>query len=68
MLGVLQQARGKGVAKELMKAIVENSSKYNEFVRINVSAIKSYEDFGFVEFKRVPVVKFFKRSKIFRNT
>jgi len=51
-----------------MKAIVENSSKYNEFVRINVSAIKSYEDFGFVEFKRVPVVKFFKRSKIFRNT
>ena len=69
VLGVLQQARGKGVAKELLKAIIESSSKYNEFVldvdSINTSAIKSYTDFGFVEFKRVPVVRFSKRSRVF---
>jgi len=68
VIGVLQQARGKGVAKELLKAIVDNS-KYNELVldvdSDNTQAIKSYTDFGFVEYKRVSVVKFFKRSRIF---
>ena len=69
VLGVLQQARGKGVAKELLKAMIENNPQYNKFVldvdSINASAIKSYTDFGFVEFKRVPVMKFSKRSRIF---
>jgi len=69
VVGVLQQARGKGVAKEMLKEIIKNSHKYNEFIlevdSINTSAIKSYTDFGFVEFKRVPIVKFAKRCKIF---
>ena len=69
ILGVLEQARGKGVAKELLKAIVENNSKYTEFIldvdSINASAIKTYTDFGFVEYRRVPVVKFSKRSRVF---
>ena len=69
VVGVLQQARGKGVAKEMLKEIVEINSKYNEFIlevdSINTSAIKCYTDFGFVEFRRVPIVKFVKRCKIF---
>ena len=69
VLGVLPQARGKGVAKELLKVIIENNPQYTEFVldvdSINTSAIKSYTDFGFIEFKRVPIMKFLKRSKIF---
>jgi len=69
VLGVLPQARGKGVAKEMLKTIIENNPQYTEFVldvdSINTSAIKSYTDFGFIEFKRVPIVKFLKRSKIF---
>ena len=69
VIGVLHQARGKGVAKALLKAVIENNSKYNEFVldvdSVNTSAIKSYTDFGFVEFKRVPVAKFLKRSRVF---
>ena len=69
ILGVLQKARGKGVAKELLKEIINYNPQYNEFIldvdSINASAIKSYTDFGFTEFKRIPVVKFLKRSKIF---
>ena len=69
VVGVLQQARGKGVAKKMLQEVIKNNTKYNEFIlevdSINSSAIKSYTDSGFVEFKRVPVVKFFKRSRIF---
>lgn len=68
VVGVLQQARGRGVAKEMLRIIIENNPQYNEFVldvdSINASAIKSYTGFGFTEFKRIPVVRFFKRSKI----
>jgi len=42
----LKEARGKGVAKEMLKEIIKNNSKYNEFIldvdSINTSAIKSY--------------------------
>ena len=69
ILGVLPQARGKGIAKELLKEIINNNSKYNEFIldvdSINTSAIKSYTKFGFVEFKRERLLKIFKRSKVF---
>ena len=69
VLGVLAQARGRGIAKELLNSLIENNPQYNEFIldvdSINASAIKSYTDFGFVEYKRVQVSKFFKRSKIF---
>lgn len=69
VVGVLQQARGKGVAKEMLRKVIESNSEYNEFIldvdSINLSAIKSYTDFGFVEFKREPIFKFLKRSKIF---
>ena len=69
VVGVLKQARGQGVAKKMLQEVIKNNTKYNEFIlevdSINPSAIKSYTDSGFVEFKRVPVVKFFKRSRIF---
>ena len=69
VVGVLPQARGKGVAKELLKQVIENNTKYDEFIldvdSINVSAIKSYRDFGFIEYKRVPAFFFLKRSRIF---
>ena len=69
VVGVLAEARGKGLAKELLKEIMENNPQYNEFIlevdSINTSAIKSYTDFGFIEYKREPIIKFFKRSRIF---
>jgi len=69
VIGVLQQARGKGVASELLKELVKNNPQYNEFVldveSVNTSAIKIYANFGFVEFKHVPFTKIFKRSRIF---
>jgi len=69
VVGVLAQARGKGVAKEMLREIIKNNSKYSEFVldvdSINTSAIKLYTDFGFVEFNRAPVMKFAKRRRIF---
>lgn len=58
IVGVLPKARGKGVAKKILKAIIEGNSKYSEFVLdvtdINTSAQKIYTDFGFVEFDRIP--------------
>ena len=69
IIGVLQQARGKKVAKELLNAVIENNPQYNEFIldtdSINASAIKSYTNFGFVEFKRWPDIKLIKRNKVF---
>jgi ribosomal protein S18 acetylase RimI-like enzyme len=67
--GVLPQARGKGVAKELLRFLTENSPQYDEFIldvdSNNESAIKSYGKFGFVEYRRERVIKIFKRAKIF---
>ncbi len=58
-VGVLQHARGQGIAKALLKEITRNNASYSEFVLdvtdINTSAQKCYADFGFVEFKRTPV-------------
>ena len=58
-VGVLQSARGKGVAKKMLKEIIESNPMYSEFVLdvtdTNNSAQKCYTDFGFVEFDRVPV-------------
>ena len=72
ILGVLPETRGKGLAKELLRIVIDNNSQYNEFIldvdSINASAIKSYTDFGFVEYKREPVIKCFKRSKIFMKS
>jgi len=69
VVGVLEKARGKGVAKEMLRAIIKNNSKYDEFIleadSVNSSAIKCYTDLGFVEFKRVPIIKFFKRSRVY---
>ena len=69
VVGVMEKARGKGVAKEMLKTIIENNSQYDEFIlevdSINASAQKSYTDFGFVEFKRKQVFKFVKRYSIF---
>ncbi|MCL2223381.1 MAG: GNAT family N-acetyltransferase [Defluviitaleaceae bacterium] len=69
VLGVLPQARGKGVAKELLNAVVQNFPQYTEFIldvdSANAPAIKSYTDFGFVEYKRVNTLPFINRGKIF---
>ena len=69
VVGVLQQARGKGVAKKMLKTMIENNPQYNEFVleadSKNASAIKSYTDFGFVEFNREQFLVFVKRYRVF---
>ena len=69
VVGVLQQSRGKGVAKEMLKKMIENNPQYDEFIleadSKNASAIKSYTDFGFIEFKREQVVPFVRRYRIF---
>jgi len=68
VVGVLSKARGKGVAKQLIRAVIENHPQYTEFIldvaSDNPSAIKSYTEFGFVEFKR-DKVKFTGIRKIF---
>ena len=69
IIGVLQQARGKGVAKEMLRTMIESNPQYDAFVleadSKNAPAIKSYTDFGFVEFKREQVVMFVKRYRLF---
>jgi ribosomal protein S18 acetylase RimI-like enzyme len=51
-------ARGKGIAKQLLQNIVEQSA-YKEFILevtdINTYAIKAYTTFGFVETHRIPM-------------
>jgi ribosomal protein S18 acetylase RimI-like enzyme len=72
IVGVLSEARGKGIAKAMLMEVIKNNIKYNEFVLdvtdTNISAQKCYTVSGFVEFKRKPV-KFAKQkgfnSKIF---
>ena len=69
VVGVLKKARGRGVAKELLKAMIENNPQYDKFVlevdSKNASAVKSYTDLGFVEFKHEQVVPFIRRYRIF---
>ena len=58
IVGVVPEARGKGIAKEMLNKSVELNHQYSEFVLnvtdINVTAIKLYEGFGFVEYERIP--------------
>jgi len=69
VVGVLPKARGKGVAKVLLKTIIDNNPQYCEFTleadSANTSALKCYIDFGFVEFSRAPIMKSSKRSRVF---
>ena len=57
-VGVLNHARGQGIAKGLLKEIMAYKPQYTEFVLdvtdTNTSAQKCYTDFGFVEFDRKP--------------
>jgi len=68
IIGVLPKARGKGVAKALLRTVIDNNPKYCEFIletdSANNSAIKSYTDFGFVEISRAPIMKSTKRSRV----
>ena len=68
VVGVLSHARGKGIAKKMLKTVVENNPQYNEFIidtaSDNHEALKCYQKFGFSEFKRVSI-KFSKRGKVF---
>ena len=57
-VGVLEEARGKGIAKAMLEKAVESNAQYSEFI-LNVKdnnsrAIGVYERFGFVEYERVP--------------
>jgi len=58
-VGVVEEARGQGIAKAMLKKIIEHSTQYNEFILdvtdINAPAMKIYENSGFVEFDRKPV-------------
>ncbi len=67
LVGVLASARGKGVAKEMIKVIIENHPQYEDFMldtaSDNLPAIKSYTDFGFAEVKRERI-PFTRRRKV----
>ena len=56
-LTVSSQARGRGVAKQLLKGIIEGSG-YRKFILdvydVNTYAIRAYTAFGFTETHRVP--------------
>jgi len=58
LVGVIKEARGKGVARAMLKNAIDLNPQYNEFVLnvtdINSTAIKLYESFGFAEYERVP--------------
>lgn len=57
-VGVLDTARGRGIAKKILHEIIEHNKHYKEFILDvmdnNIPAIKSYEKLGFREFKRKP--------------
>ena len=57
-VGVLEEARGKGIAKAMLEKTVENNPQYSEFILNakdnNYRAIGIYERFGFVEYEREP--------------
>jgi ribosomal protein S18 acetylase RimI-like enzyme len=58
IVGVLEEARGQGIAKAMLEKTVEDNPQYSEFVLNvkdnNAPAIKAYEKFGFSEYERVP--------------
>jgi len=58
VVGVLEKARGQGIAKDLLKEAAGYNPLHTELVlnvtEINGTAMKLYEKFGFVEYKRVP--------------
>ena len=58
LVGVLEEARGQGIAKAMLRKTVEYNPEYAEFILnvtdINTGAIKLYEGFGFAEFERKP--------------
>jgi len=68
VVGVLQHARGKGVAKAMLEAIVKNHPQYTDFIleveSTNAPAVKCYENFGFVAFGREQPVKFMRRYRV----
>ena len=55
-LGVLEEARGQGIAKALLAKVVEYFPQYDEFILdvtdVNTTAIKLYEKVGYVEYER----------------
>lgn len=58
VVGVLEEARGQGIAKAMLKETVAHNPQYFEFILnvtdVNATAIKLYEKFGFIEFERIP--------------
>ena len=56
-LGVLEEARGQGIAKALLARVVEHFPQYDEFILdvtdVNTIAIKLYENVGYVEYERI---------------
>jgi len=58
VVGVLETARGQGIAKSLLEEAVRYNSSHSEVIlnvtEINSTAIRLYENFGFVEYKRMP--------------
>ena len=57
-VGVLEEARGKGIAKAMLGKTVDSNPQYSEFILNardnNDRAIGIYKRFGFVEYERVP--------------
>ena len=57
-LGVLEEARGQGIAKALLEKTAEFNPEYSEFILDvtdnNDAAIRLYKKFGFVEYERIP--------------
>jgi len=67
VLGVLKEARGQGIGKAMLEKIITVNSGYSEYilnvVENNINAIRIYENFGFVEYERIPY-KWAKQSGI----
>jgi len=58
IVGVLEEARGKGVVKALLSEMISHFPQYDEFILntqdTNHAALGLYAKFGFGEFMRVP--------------
>lgn len=66
---VLEEFRGKGIAKAIIKEIINNNINYNEFILdvmdSNIYAIKAYKNIGFIEFDRLLISKSKSKEKIY---